>query len=269
MKTHLTQILLLGTICFWMTATFAIGAETAGRGTMGSAGDAIEAQQDAEEAIGKAAGLIDEMASAAGNDQKIPADVLQNAQAVAIVPDVLKAAVVAGGRYGQGVLLTRNQDNWSHPVLVTLGGASIGAQIGVESSDLIMVFNKQQAVQNLIKDSDFTLGVDASVAAGSMGAKAKGMATEADVVTYQRIKGLFAGVSLTGGVLDVDEEATQAYYQMDQDKARGYRGDEGRKDEAQVTQRILDADLEDESIKAPASAKSLQEALKQYASGKK
>jgi lipid-binding SYLF domain-containing protein len=263
MRINLSKSIALGLFCLFISVAIALAAETASRGTMGSAQDRIESRQDAEEAVDKAAKLVADMSGATDSNKKIPDAIMKNAQAIVIVPNVIKAGLVAGGRYGQGVLLTRNQDQWSNPVIVSLGGASLGAQIGVESSDMVMIFQNPQAVWNLLQDSDFTLGVDASVAAGSAGAKAKAMATEADIVSYQKTEGLFVGVALTGGVIDVDEEATKAYYQMDDKSADAYFGD----NEEQISRQFLNADQKDTGIDAPQSAKALQNALKKYPKG--
>jgi len=100
------------------------------------------------------------LSNATDNNKKIPDAILENAQAVVIVPKDMKAGLVADGRYGQGVLLARNEDQWSNPVNVSLGGASLGAQIGVESSDMVMIFQNPQAVWNLLQDfAPVTIGV--------------------------------------------------------------------------------------------------------------
>jgi len=262
MRINLIKSISLGLICFFVSSV-AIAAETASRGPMGSAQDRIETRRDAEEAVDKATKLVNDMANATDSNKKIPDALLKSAQAIVIVPNVIKAGLVAGGRYGQGVLLARNQDQWSNPVIVSLGGASLGAQIGGESSDMVMIFQNPQAVWNLLQDRAFTLGVDASIAAGSAGAKAKAMATEADIVSYQRTEGLFVGVALTGGGIDVDEEATKAYYQMDDKSANAYFGD----NEEQISRKFLNADQKDSGLNAPQSAKTLQNALKRFVKG--
>ncbi|RJQ87552.1 MAG: hypothetical protein C4519_00765 [Desulfobacteraceae bacterium] len=221
-----------------------------------------ETRQDAEEAAHNAATVLQEFT---GEQGSIPASVLEQAQGIVVIPNVIKAGLIAGGRFGRGVLLAKNQDQWSLPVIVNIGGASLGAQIGVEQSDLIMVFRNPQAVEKLLADNEFTLGVDASVAAGSAGAKAEGMITKADVITYQRSKGLFAGVALTGGVLDVDEKAMAAFYRTDEPSVRAYYGE----DDAQLARKVLNSSGQQEQQAgqiAPASAKNLQAVMNQITS---
>ncbi len=156
---------------------------------------------------------------------QIPPSVFQNAAGVAILPSVVKAALIAGGRYGDGVLLTHDNDQWSAPVFISITGGSIGAQIGATSTDLLLVFNNQSSIQRLIGENEFNLGVDAVVAAGPAGAGGKATTSDADIYAYRRSEGLFAGVSLTGGVLSIDQDKTLAYYTSARDEnVRSYYG---------------------------------------------
>ena len=219
--------------------------------------DMTEARQKSEETVSQATALLSDFSKATDKD-RIPDAVLKEAKAMIIVPEVIRAGLIAGGRCGQGVLVTRNGNEWSNPVFISLGGASLGAQIGVESSDVIMVVQNQQVVDNLLQDNEFTLGADASVAAGDIGASAK--TTTADVLTYQKTKGVFAGVALTGGVLDVDEDAMMAYYRTD-DASSAYYGDEK---EDGLARKIIDGQKADK-MSAPQSAETLKESLKRFA----
>lgn len=148
-------------------------------------------------------------------ERRIPERMLRDAYAVAIIPDVVKAGLVIGGRRGRGVIAVRGADGvWSHPSFLTLTGASIGFQAGVQSTDVILVFRSQRGVDSIV-NGKFTLGADASVAAGPVGRTAQA-ATDADlkaeIYSYSRARGLFAGVALDGAVLAIDHRANQNAY---------------------------------------------------------
>lgn len=193
-----------------------------------------QAQQDASKTVQMSTTAINQFV----DSRKIPAYVFNNAKGIVIVPHVIKAGLGVGGQWGRGVLMTRGKEGkWSLPVFVSVGGASVGAQIGVEMSDLLLVFNDEFAIQKLLQSNNFTLGVDASVAAGSMGAKAKASTAPAEVVSYQRNKGLFIGLDLNGGVLHVDKNPTIAYYRLNQPSTQAYYG----RNETQMSQNILGA----------------------------
>lgn len=220
-----------------------------------------EAQQDAQKTIQMATFAINQMAA----DRKIPEYVFDHAKGIVIIPHVVKAGLIVGGRWGRGVLMTKDQQGqWSLPVFVTLGGASIGAQIGAEQSDLLLVFNDEFAIQKLLQSNNFNLGADASVAAGPMGAKAKTATTSAEVLSYQRTKGLFAGLDLTGGVLHVDANPTIAYYRLNEPSAQAYFG----QNKTQMAENILNANKSNKSDQTlfrnvPESAENLRSALDQ------
>jgi len=148
-------------------------------------------------------------------EKGIPPALLDNATAVAIVPDVVKLAFVVGGRHGSGVLLVREGDGgWSLPVFIQLSGGSLGWQIGAQSTDVVLVFKDRQRVDSLLK-GQFTLGADASVAAGPVGRQAEAATNarmKAEIYSYARSRGIFAGVSLEGSKLAVDQDADQAFY---------------------------------------------------------
>jgi lipid-binding SYLF domain-containing protein len=145
----------------------------------------------------------------------IPAGLLADAHGVAIVPNVIKVGLVVGGQRGHGVVIVREKDgSWRAPTFMTLTGGSVGWQIGAQATDFVLVFKTQKSVEGLLKGK-FTIGADASAAAGPVGRRAQA-ATDgmlgAEIYTYSRARGLFAGVSLDGSVLDVDEESNGAYY---------------------------------------------------------
>ena len=144
-----------------------------------------------------------------------PPILLRNAQAIAIIPGIIKAGFIAGGRYGWGVVMARQADgSWSNPVFVTLAGGSFGFQAGIQSIDAIMVFKSRQSVERLARGK-FTLGADAAAAAGPVGRSVSAgtdITLGAEVYTYSRSRGLFAGVSLAGSALQIDYDATDKFY---------------------------------------------------------
>jgi lipid-binding SYLF domain-containing protein len=148
-------------------------------------------------------------------DQRVPEWLLQRAQGIAVIPNVVKVALIAGGRGAKGVLLVRDaQGRWSNPVFMTLGGGSFGFQWGLEVSDVILVFTTRRSIEG-VTGGKLTLGADASVAVGPIGRSISG-ATDiglAEVYSYSQSKGLFAGVAIDGTVLAIDHSANASYYQ--------------------------------------------------------
>jgi lipid-binding SYLF domain-containing protein len=148
-------------------------------------------------------------------DQNVPNWLLDRAYAVVVVPNVLKVSVVLGGRRGTGVMVIRNDDGtWSNPVFVNLTGGSVGFQVGVQSTDVMLVFTSKAGVEGLM-GGKVTLGADASVAAGPVGRQteaATDIGMNAQVYAYSRSKGLFAGVSLDGSALTVNHKYDEEYY---------------------------------------------------------
>lgn len=148
-------------------------------------------------------------------EKAIPPSLLARAYAVAVIPDVIKAGFVFGGRRGKGVIVVRqDNDTWSNPAFVTITGGSVGWQAGVASTDVILVFKTRKGVSD-IADGKLTLGADASIAAGPVGRQAS-VATdiqfEAEVMSYSRSRGLFAGVALEGSGVRMDQKANAAFY---------------------------------------------------------
>src|SRR5262245_209279 len=145
----------------------------------------------------------------------IPDSMLADVHGVAIIPDVIKLGFVVGGQRGHGVVIVRQPDgSWRAPMLVTISGCSICWQVGAQATDFVLVFKTQKSVDGLLRGK-FTLGADAAVAAGPVGRRA-GAATDvelkAEIYSYSRSRGLFAGVSLEGSVIDVDDIANGTYY---------------------------------------------------------
>jgi len=147
-------------------------------------------------------------------DKGIPKDLLEKADCVAVFPSVLKAGFIVGGRGGRGVASCRTVSGWSAPAYFTLGGASIGLQIGAQSTDFVMLFMNKGGMDSLLSD-EFTMGGDASVAAGPVGRQA-GASTDlklnAQILSYSRSKGLFAGLELKGVVVKADKDDMKDVY---------------------------------------------------------
>jgi SH3 domain-containing YSC84-like protein 1 len=145
-------------------------------------------------------------------------DLLHQAQAVVVVPRLIKAGFVIGGAGGSGVLLARGpQGEWSYPAFLRLGAGSIGFQFGAEMSEVVLVIMNRRALDKLLQDR-VTLGADASVAAGAMGGSLQAGTTTnagADIYTFASSKGLFGGLALEGGVLTPDQDDDRAYYGTD------------------------------------------------------
>ena len=148
-------------------------------------------------------------------DKAIPRDLLQSAQAIAVIPDVIKAGFVVGGRHGEGLISVKTRDGtWSNPSYISITGGSVGFQAGVSSTDVILVFRTERGVDSIVHGK-FTLGADASAAAGPVGRTATA-ATDAqlraEIYSYSRTRGLFAGAALDGSVISIDNDANLAVY---------------------------------------------------------
>lgn len=148
-------------------------------------------------------------------ESALPQALLRDAHAIAVIPDVVKAGLVLGGRHGRGLLSVKSPDGtWSNPSFIRLSGGSIGWQAGVQATDVILVFRSQRGVDTIV-NGKFTMGADASVAAGPVGRSAQASTDEqlkAEIYSYSRARGLFAGVALDGTVLRMDHTANQRVY---------------------------------------------------------
>jgi len=148
-------------------------------------------------------------------DKAIPRDLLQSAQAIAVIPDVIKAGFVVGGRHGEGLISVKTRDGtWSNPSYISITGGSVGFQAGVSSTDVILVFRTQRGVDSIVHGK-FTLGADASAAAGPVGRSATASTDaqmHAEIYSYSRARGLFAGASLDGSAITIDNDSNQAVY---------------------------------------------------------
>ena len=146
-------------------------------------------------------------------DQGIPSSLLESAKCVAIIPGDKKFAFIFGGSYGRGLATCRTEHGWSAPMFVAIDGGSVGYQIGGSSTDIVMLFMNDHALQSLMSDK-FKLGGDASVAAGPVGRNATAatdLKLNAEILSYSRSKGIFAGVSLDGAVMQADKSGDKAH----------------------------------------------------------
>lgn len=148
-------------------------------------------------------------------DSKIPQDVLSSAKCVAVVPDMVKGGFVFGAQHGKGVATCRTPDRtWSEPIFFVVTGGTWGAQIGLESVDLVMLFMDDEGARHLL-NSEFKLGAEGGVAAGPVGREAQASTDwkmKNKILVYSRTRGLFAGLDLSGAVVKADEDTMRAYY---------------------------------------------------------
>jgi SH3 domain-containing YSC84-like protein 1 len=166
----------------------------------------------AEDRIQAAATVLDEIESAP--DTGIPEEVLASAECVAVVPSLLKGGFILAANYGRGVATCRTAKGWSSPAFLFTSGGSVGFQIGGQAIDLVMLIMNKDGMRNLLS-SKFKLGADASVAAGPVGRHAAAdtdWKLRAQVLTYSRTRGVFAGISLAGAVIKQDKDATREFY---------------------------------------------------------
>jgi lipid-binding SYLF domain-containing protein len=173
-----------------------------------SAADTRAADHDrAVEELADATQVLDEM-------NQIPARHRERARCVVVVPSLVRAGLIVGARHGDGVASCRSKGGWSGPVFVTITGGSAGFQVGVESSDLVMLVMSDRGMTKLFRTS-FALGADASAAAGPVGQAAQAgtdASITAEILTYARSRGLFAGAELSGAVVKQDRDALEAVY---------------------------------------------------------
>lgn len=177
----------------------------------------LSAQKDKGDEVKKlseAGVVLDEIMAAP--DKGIPSSVLEKAEGIAIFPGLLKAGLGFGGERGHGVLSVRDKKTggWSDPAFLTITGGSFGAQIGVQSIDLVLVINNQRGLEQLVKNQ-FKIGADAGVAAGPVGRNASAatdIQMRAQILSYSRSRGLFAGVTLNGTTINQDRDANERLY---------------------------------------------------------
>ncbi|HEV2470326.1 MAG TPA: lipid-binding SYLF domain-containing protein [Candidatus Sulfotelmatobacter sp.] len=169
-------------------------------------------QSKAVDRVQSAADVLNEIQSAP--DSGIPEEILSRAECVAVVPSMLKGGFIVGAKYGRGLASCRTPKGWSTPAFFTVTGGSVGFQIGGQAVDLVMLIMNDDGMQHLLS-SKVALGADASVAAGPVGRHAEGNTDwkmRAQVLTYSRARGVFAGVSLNGAVMKQDKDSTREFY---------------------------------------------------------
>jgi len=192
-------------------------AATACQGTsVRSAADETAQRDDAAQEMHDAATVLQQVSAM---PEGAPRDLWRDARCVAILPAIVKAAFVVGAQYGRGVADCRVGGTWSPPAFFTIGGGSFGAQLGVQSTDLVLFVMNDTGMRKLLHGK-VELGADASVAAGPVGRDAAASTDwrlRAEILAYSRSRGLFAGVDLGGAVLTQDRDRTRAVYGVDED----------------------------------------------------
>jgi len=177
-----------------------------------STASAVSSREDLQTRIDAAKTVLDQIMGA--QDHTIPLNILQQATCVGVVPGLIKGAFVVGAQYGQGVVTCRTGHGWSAPVFIRMAGGSFGFQIGGQSTDLVLVAVNDRGFQDLLKNK-FKIGGDASAAAGPVGRRGEA-ATDwkmnAELLSYSRNKGLFAGIDLDGTSVSQNKDDTELYY---------------------------------------------------------
>jgi lipid-binding SYLF domain-containing protein len=175
------------------------------------------ASQDKEDSEGKRvadATLVFHEIMGAG-DSAIPSAILDKAEGIAVFPTTIKAGLLVGGQRGRGILSVRSESGtWSAPAFLTLTGGSVGLQIGAQATDLVLVIMNRRGLENLVRNQ-FKVGADASVAAGPVGRDAQAstdIQMRAQILSYSRARGVFAGVTITGSTIRQDKDANQRFY---------------------------------------------------------
>jgi lipid-binding SYLF domain-containing protein len=169
-------------------------------------------ESKAQDRVQAAAEVLDQIQGAP--DKGIPQEVLGSAECIAVVPSLLKGGFIVGAKYGRGLASCRTDKGWSSPAFFVVTGGSFGFQIGGQAVDLVMLIMNKDGMKHLLS-SEFALGADASVAAGPVGRHAEGNTDwkmRAEVLTYSRARGLFAGVSLNGAQIKQDKDSTREFY---------------------------------------------------------
>ena len=174
--------------------------------------DASDQVQKVEEAVR----VLEEMMKE--SDKSIPVSLIEDCAGIAIIPDVIRAGLIIGGRHGKGVLLLRTEaGGWTDPSFIDIKGGSIGWQAGIQAADVILVFRTPRSVEN-ITEGDFTLGADIGVAAGPLGRTAEASTNsdlKAEILSYSRSRGLYAGLTFQGSSIQEDKKANRAFYGAD------------------------------------------------------
>jgi lipid-binding SYLF domain-containing protein len=182
---------------------------------IGLVGTLAWARSSREDTVDRLQSSVDVLHSImATPDKGIPEDVMNGAKCVVVVPNLIKGGFIVGAKHGRGVATCRTPDGWSAPAFVTIGGGSWGLQIGIEGVDLVMLLMNDRGLQHLLS-SKFELNGDGSVAAGPVGRQATAgtdWKLNTEVLSYSRSKGVFAGLTLEGAVVEQDNDSTRAIY---------------------------------------------------------
>ncbi len=184
-------------------------------GCLGNFAWAGEQKKDVAERLQMATDVLSQMSSAP--DKGIPEEVLETARCIAVVPHLVKGGFIFGGKHGRGVATCRTGTGWSAPAFISIGGGSAGLQIGVEGVDLIMLIMNDKGMQQLLT-SKFQISGEGSAAAGPVGRHASAgtdWKLDTEMLTYSRSKGLFAGLTLEGAVVEQDSDSTLSVYGRD------------------------------------------------------
>ena len=172
----------------------------------------VVAQQVETDRLTEAARVLDEVLAAP--DKGVPEGIIEKAQAVVVIPSTVKGALIIGAQRGKGVMSAKTASGWSAPAFVTLTGGSVGFQIGGQATDIVLVVVNERGIENLAQNT-FKIGGDASVAAGPVGREATASTDykmQAQILSYSRSRGLFAGVSLAGSTIRADRDANERIY---------------------------------------------------------
>jgi len=170
------------------------------------------AQQVETDRVNEAARVLEEILAAP--DKGVPEAIIEKAQAVVVIPSTVKGALLIGAQRGKGVMSVKSASGWSAPAFVTLTGGSVGLQIGGQATDIVLVVVNERGIDNLAQNT-FKIGGDASVAAGPVGREAAASTDyklQAEILSYSRSRGLFAGVSLAGSTIRADRDANEKIY---------------------------------------------------------
>jgi len=184
-------------------------------GIMGTFAWAGDQKKDVSERLQMATEVLGQMS--AEPDKGIPEEVLESAKCIAVVPHLIKGGFIIGGKHGRGLATCRTADGWSAPAFISVGGGSAGLQIGVEGVDLIMLIMNDKGMEQLLS-SKFQISGEGSAAAGPVGRHASAgtdWKMDTQMLTYSRSKGLFAGLTLEGAVVEQDSDSTNSVYGRD------------------------------------------------------
>jgi lipid-binding SYLF domain-containing protein len=194
-----------------MTSLLLIGAFTLAKGNLWAA----TGHQDSIERLRMSSDVLYSLMDA--SDKGIPEEVLSNAKCIVVVPHLVKGGFIVGGEHGRGIATCRTSGGWSAPAFISMGGGSWGLQIGVEGVDLVMLVMNDQGFQHLLS-SKFEISGDASASAGPVGRHASAgtdWKLNTEILTYSRSRGAFAGITLSGAVVQQDEDSTRTIYGRD------------------------------------------------------